>query len=260
MLVRRSLGSTLQKKLKENDMDYKELFNSDKVREVAQTICDLAKVCWDLQLSDSTGFSISHKITDNVVITDKTGTGFRRNKICPDDLILIDLDANFVYSSNTSDPRKAPVNVIIHLEGYKKSNAQSCIHWHDPFTNAFSCLELTIKPITLQSKLIGEVECVLVDDRAEKGENANQIAQISVPDGLHCRQDVFLVMKKVGGKVGEILHRRNEEFEKHGIVVTHFEHGLFSFGRNLNEAFDNGYRSVRNAQTTIYSKMLQMKP
>ena len=103
-------------------------------------------------------------------------------------------------------------------------------------------------------------EWLLVDDRAEKGENASQIAQISVPDGLHCRQDVFLVMKKVGGKVGEILHRRNAEFEKHGIVVTHFEHGLFSFGRNLNEAFDNGYRSVRNAQTTIYGRMLQMYP
>lgn len=240
-------------------MNYKKLFNSDEAQEIARTMCDLAKLCWDLRLSDTTGFSISHKITDNIVITDKTGTGFRRNNISPNDLILIDLDANFVYSPETSEKRRAPVNVIIHLEGYKKSKAKSCIHWHDPFTNAFSCLGLTIKPLTLQSKLIGEVECILIDDSEEKGWFAKKNIQISVPDGLHHRQDVFWVMKKVGEKTGEILQKRNSELEKHGIVITHFEHGLFSFGRNLNEAFDNGYRSVRNAQTIIYSKILQMK-
>ena len=84
--------------MRENSMDYKKLFNSDKTQETAHTICDLAKLCWDLRLSDTTGFSISHKITNNIIITDKTGTGFRRNNISPNDLILIDLNANFVYS------------------------------------------------------------------------------------------------------------------------------------------------------------------
>ncbi len=241
-------------------MNYQKLFNSSQVHEAAHTMCELAKVCWDLQLSDSTGFSISHKITDNIVLTDKTGTGFRRNKIFPKDLILIDLNANFIYSSDVSDTRKAPVNVVIYLEGYKKSSAQSCIHWHDPFTNAFSCLGLPIEPFTLQSKLIGKVECVLINDREEKEKNAENIMQISVPNGLHGRRDVFWVMKKVGEDVGHILKKRNDEFKKHGIVVTHFEHGLFSFGRNLDEAFDNGYRSVRNAQTIVYSRLLQPKP
>lgn len=158
-------------------MNYKKLFNSDETQETARTMCDLAKLCWDLRLSDTTGFSISHKITDNIVITDKTGTGFRRNNINPNDLILIDLDANFVYSPETSDKRRAPVNVVIHLEGYKNSKAQSCIHWHDPFTNAFSCLGLTINPLTLQSKLIGEVGCILIDDSEEKDWFAKKISK-----------------------------------------------------------------------------------
>jgi len=237
-------------------MNYRKLFYSDEVAEIAQNICNLAKTCWDLQLSDSSGFSISHRINNRIIISNKTGTGFRQNNIHPEDLILIDLNARFIYCPKPSDPKKAPTNIIIHIEGYNKSDAKSCIHWHDPFTNAFSCLGLSIEPFTLQAKLIGEVECILIDDYEEK-KNVEEVATISVPSGLHCRKDVYAIMKKVGEKAGEILQRRNEELKNHGIVVTHFEHGLFSFGRNLNETFDNGYRSVRNAQAIIYSKLLQ---
>ncbi|MEA2006989.1 MAG: class II aldolase/adducin family protein [Patescibacteria group bacterium] len=237
-------------------MDYDKLFKSDGVQAVASQICELARECWVLQLSDSTGFSISCDVGDNIVISDKTGTGFRRNRITPSDLIMIDLDANFIYSPDQSDTRKAPVNVVIHLEGFKKSDARACIHWHDPYTNAFTCLGKTIKPFTLQSKLIGDVECIVVDDREEKEAHLKEITQLIVPTGLHCRQDVYFIMKKVGIAMRRVLERRNEEFDKHGIVSTHFEHGLFSFGRNLGEAFDNGYRSVRNAQAIIYSRLL----
>ncbi|MEA3322921.1 MAG: class II aldolase/adducin family protein [Patescibacteria group bacterium] len=235
-------------------LSYKEIFNTNNT--VAVNICELAKICWDLQLSDSTGFSISCKITDDIIMTDKTGTGFRRNKITPTDLILIDLDGNFLFSPDKADTRKAPVNAVIHLEGYKVSDAIACIHWHDPYTNAFSCLQQNIPPFSLQSKLIGNVECIIVDDRKEKKQHEREICKLSVPSGLHSRKDVYFVMKKIGTKAGKILQRRNDEFQRHGIVITHFEHGLFSFGRNLDEAFDNGYRSVRNAQTILYSKLL----
>ncbi len=72
--------------------------------------------------------------------------------------------------------------------------------------------------------------------------------------------EFHFVMQQVGNKFGKILERRNEEFKRHGIVVTHFEHGLFSFGRHIEEAFDNGYRAVRNAQTIIYSRLLTNYP
>ncbi len=71
----------------------------------------------------------------------------------------------------------------------------------------------------MQSKLIGEVECILVDDSKEKKEVATKNMQISVPDGLHHRQDVFWVMKKVGEKAGEILQKRTSELEKHEPLV-----------------------------------------
>ena len=237
-------------------MSYRDLFYSQHVQEKAKDICEIAHECWRLGLSDTTGFSISCRVEEDIILTDKTGTGFRRNKISPQDLVLIDLDANFLYVPQ-EDGRMAPVNVVIHLEGFKSSDARACVHWHDPYTNAFTCLASDIHPFTLQSKLIGTVECIIVDDYKEKERNDEKYRRLIVPSGLHCRQDVYGVMRDVGTGVGEVLSRRNDEFAQHGIVVTHFEHGLFAFGRNLWEAFDNGYRSVRNAQTIIFSKMLQ---
>ena len=135
---------------------------------------------------------------------------------------MIDLDANFIYSPKKGDTRKAPVNVVIHLDGYKQCSAQGCIHWHDPFVNAFSCQGMSINPLTLQAKLIGEVPCVVVDDKMEKEKLKKEKININVPSGLHSRQDVYYVMKQVGKKVGKILNQRRNEFTKHGVVITHF--------------------------------------
>lgn len=242
-------------------MDYRALFKSHQVQYYAKIICELAQESWERNLSDSTGFSISQRIPGtDIVITDKSGTGFRRNKITPKDLILIDLDGELLYQPTKTNPRLAPVNVAIHLAGYRHSDAQGCIHWHDPFTNAFACYNKTIHPLTLQSKLIGDVPCVLVDDREQKSLRVKKNIEVNVPSGLHSRPDVYFVMEQVGAKVGKTLKKRNSEFARHGIVVTHYEHGLFSFGRHVEEAFENGYRCVRNAQTIIYSRLLKDYP
>jgi len=243
------------------DVDYKKYFDSDEVQKCARTICDLARECWERGISDSTGFSISQIIPEtDFILVDKSGTGFRRNKIQPSDLLLISREGELLYQPNFENPRLAPVNVAVHLEGYKASDAQGCIHWHDPFTNSFSTYGKTIHPLTLQSKLIGDVPCVIVDDREQKKQVISRGLPVHVPSGLHARPDVYFVMKQVGESVGAILSSRNGEFKRHGIVVTHYEHGLFSFGRSVEEAFENGYRAFRNAQTIIYSRLLTDYP
>jgi ribulose-5-phosphate 4-epimerase/fuculose-1-phosphate aldolase len=251
--------------MKSDDIDYERYFQSDEVQRIAKVICEIARECWDLGLSDSTGFSISQVIPGtDLVLVDKSGTGFRRNKITPDDLLLIDLDGNLVYQPNADNPRVAPVNVAIHLAGYKKSAARGCIHWHDPYTNAFAAQGMTIHPFTLQSKLIGDVPCVMVDDRKAKQayekDKEEGSGRLIVPDGLHCRSDVYAVMSQVGDEIGAVLEKRNSEFARHGVVITHFEHGLFAFGRHVEEAFENAYRSVRNAQAIIASQSLKNYP
>lgn len=242
-------------------MDYKKYFDSEEVQKHARIICELARECWELGISDSTGFSISQVIPGTeFVLVDKSGTGFRRNKIQTSDLLLIDKNAELLYRPDADNPRLAPVNIAIHLEGFKASDAKGCIHWHDPYTNAFSCYGKTIHPLTLQSKLIGDIPCVMIDDRKQKALAVETGDVPNVPSGLHCRADVFFVMKQVGEAVGTILKERNEEFERHGIAISHYEHGLFTFGRSVEEAFENGYRAIRNAQTIIYSRLLENYP
>jgi len=236
---------------------YKKLFNSKEIKKYAKSICNIAKESWMLGLSDSTGFSISQIIPNtNAILVDKSGTGFRWNRINKDDLLLIDLEGNLLYQPNDKNPRMAPVNCMIHLEGYKNSDAKSCVHWHDPYTNAFACSGKTIPPFTLQSKLIGDTPCIMVDDRKYKKYKEENNVKTNVPSGLHSREDVYYVMEKAGEEAGKILKQRNEEFQRHGIVITHYEHGLFAFGRNLEEAFDNAYRCYRNAQAIIFNRLL----
>lgn len=247
--------------MKRKAINYRNYFFSKEIQNYGRSICELTKECWDRGLSDSTGFSISQRIPNtNFILVDKSGTGFRRNKINSNDLLLIDLDGNLLFQPNAANPRLAPVNVVIHLAGYKSSDALGCIHWHDPFTNSFACYNRPIYPLTLQSKLIGDVLCINIDDRKEKKIMKKNKFCINVPSGLYARPDVYFVMDKVGIEVGKILSRRNEEFQRHGIAITHFEHGLFVFGRSVEEAFENGYRTFRNAQTIIYSQMLKNYP
>jgi ribulose-5-phosphate 4-epimerase/fuculose-1-phosphate aldolase len=239
----------------------KTYFEGEEIQKHARTICELTRECWERGLSDSTGFSISQVIPDtDYILVDKSGTGFRRNRITPYDLLLINREGELVYQPNNENPRKAPVNVAVHLEGYKASDARGCIHWHDPFTNAFACYGKTIHPLTLQSKLIGDVSCIIIDDREQKNTAREQNIVLPVPSGLHARPDVYFVMEQVGQKVASVLKQRNTELQKHGIVITHYEHGLFSFGRTVEEAFENGYRAVRNAQTIVYSRLLDQYP
>lgn len=241
-------------------MSYEELFYSDTVQEIARTVCDIARESWQLGLSDSTGFSISARIPDSsAILVDKSGTGFRRNKITPEDLLLYDINGDLLYQSvKSTNNRLAPVNTVIHLGGYKASDhLMGCIHWHDPFTIAFASQKMIIPPFSLQSKLIGEVPCIYINDRIEKERYSTEAPDLRVPTGIHARPEVLYVMNQVADAAIQFIRSKGSELEKHGIVITHYEHGLFSWGRSVDEAFENAYRSYRNAQAIIYSKVLQ---
>lgn len=242
-------------------MNYRELFHDNQTQSLAHVICELAAECWRLQLSDSTGFSISARIKGtDAILVDKSGTGFRHNQITPKDLILINEDGELLYADKNSDnDRLAPVNVAIHLAGYRTTPARGCIHWHDPWTIAFAAQGLSIKPYSLQSKLIGEVPCIKIDDRKLKAEYLAEKIKVEVPSGLHSRPDVYYVMEQVAVAAERILKSRVAELDKHGLVVTHFEHGLFAWGRSVEKAFENGYRSVRNAQAQLFSKLVDVQ-
>lgn len=48
-------------------------------------------------------------------------------------------------------------------------------------------------------------------------------------------------MNKVAEKAADIIMEKGDELEKHGIVISQFEHGFFAWGRTVDEAFENAY-------------------
>jgi ribulose-5-phosphate 4-epimerase/fuculose-1-phosphate aldolase len=190
-------------------------------------------------------------------LVDQSGTGFRRCKIGTGDLLVIDTDCNLVSDAPNGSLRKAPVNTAVHAEYYKTNPlARACIHSHAPYSQVFACLNLPITPFTLQSRIMGEVSCVFLEDDKLKKEFFEQNISLNVPTGLHSRSDVYYVMQQVAKKIAATLEPRNLEMEKHGLAATHYQHGIFVFGRNLNEAFDNLERIEANARAIILSKQL----
>lgn len=191
-------------------------------------------------------------------MVDQSGTGFRKCHVTTDDLLIIDENCELVEDAPNSARRKAPVNVVIHTEYYKANPlARVCVHCHAPYTQVFACRNLTIPPFTLQSKLMGEVPCEFLDDRKLKAEYVKEKGALTVPSGLHSRDEVFYVMKKVAEEVVRLLFQRSAEMENHGLAVNHFEHGIFVFGRNMGEAFDNLERAEANARAILLSSLLK---
>lgn len=47
------------------------------------------------------------------------------------------------------------------------------------------------------------------------------------------------------------LEPRRKELEKHGLAVTHYQHGILVFGRSLGETFDNLERAEANARALL---------
>jgi len=226
-------------------------------QESRSEMVDILKCMWDRGHANTTGVSISERLGERIIV-DQSGTGFRRCRITINDLLVINEACHLVEDAPNGSFRRAPTNVIIHTEYYKENLlAQACIHCHAPYTQVFACESRDIPPYTLQSKIMGEIPCIQVDDGALKEQFRQSQKSLIVPSGLHQRPDVFYVMSQVARKTIETLRPRNEEMKSHGLAVTHYQHGIFVWGRSLAEAFDNLERAEANARAIILSKHLR---
>jgi len=213
---------------------------------------DVLRCMWERGHANTTGVSISECSSDTRVVVDQSGTGFKRCKVTEDDLLVIDRECNLLEDAPNGSHRRAPVNVVIQTEYYKVNPlARACVHCHAPYTQVFACEGKAIPPYTLQALLMGEVPCVMSDDRAHKRAYHDASTQLTVPSGLHDRPEVYYAMLQVAKGVAEVLEPRRGELERHGLAVTHYQHGIFVFGRSLGEAFDNLERAEANARALL---------
>ncbi|MDP2651564.1 MAG: class II aldolase/adducin family protein [bacterium] len=222
--------------------------------EIRSEMVEILSCMWDRGHANTTGVSISERADGDRIIVDQSGTGFRRCKITEDDLLVINTEGDLLEDAPNGSQRRAPANVIIHTEYYKANSlARACVHCHAPYTQVFSCENKDIHPYTLQALLMGVVPCIAVDDRKLKSEFHRKEVSLSVPSGLHNRPDVFYVMREVARGVVKALEPRNDEMKIHGLAATHYQHGIFVFGRSLGEAFDNLERAEANARAILLS-------
>jgi len=229
-----------------------------KESEIRAEIIEILRCMWDRGHANTSGVSISERAEGDRIIVDQSGTGFRRCKITKDDLLVIDTEGNLVEDAPNGSERRAPANVVIHTEYYKANPlARACVHSHAPYTQVFSCEGRDIHPYTLQSMIMGVIPCIVVDDGALKREFRCGQTPLIVPSGLHDRPDVFYVMHEVAKGVVDALRPRNDEMKAHGLAATHYQHGIFVFGRNLGEAFDNLERAEANARALLLSRALR---
>ncbi len=213
---------------------------------------EILRYMWDRGHANTTGVSISERSSDDRIVVDQSGTGFKKCRITVDDLLVIDHECKLIEDAPNGSNRKAPVNVVIQTEYYKVNPlALACVHCHAPYTQVFACEGKAIPPYTLQALLMGEVPCVMSDDRAHKRDYHDRGLQLTVPTGLHDRADVYYAMLQVAKGVTTVLEPRRKELEKHGLAVTHYQHGIFVFGRSLGEAFDNLERAEANARALL---------
>lgn len=229
-----------------------------KESEIRSEIVDILHCMWDRGHANTTGVSISERTEMERIIVDQSGTGFRRCKITEDDLLVINSEGDLLEDAPNGSHRRAPANVIVHTEYYKANPlARACVHCHAPYTQVFSCEKRDIPPYTLQSMIMGVIPCIVIDDGELKEEFRRSNMSLSVPSGLHNRPDVFYVMREVARGVVNALKSRNDEMKTHGLAVTHFQHGIFVFGRSLGEAFDNLERAEANARAILLASTLR---
>jgi ribulose-5-phosphate 4-epimerase/fuculose-1-phosphate aldolase len=228
--------------------------------EARKKIIEILKDLWDRGHMNTTGVSISIRLDENRILVDQTGTGFRKARVTEGDLLIIDLEGGLIEPAPNTPEKRAPVNTAVHLAYYKVNpKAQACIHVHAPYSQVFACRGESIEPYTLQSTILGVVPCIQVDDAKYKEKFCRENVQIEVPTGLHARPDVYYVMREVASITASSLEPRNAELEKHGLAVMHYQHGIFVFGRNIDESFDNLERIEANARTIIMSRMMDKK-
>lgn len=223
-------------------------------------IVEVLRCMWERGHANTTGASISVRTHRGRIIVTETGAGFRRCKITENDLLVINEEGGLVEESRNGLSRCAPVNAVIHTEYYKANSlARACVHCHAPYTQVFSCEMEDIHPYTLQSKILGIVPCIRVDDGELKSAFNKQKLSIEVPVGIHDRTDVFYVMREVAKGVVAALEPRHQEMSAHGLAVTHFQHGIFAFGKSLGEAFDTLERAEANARAILLSVRIPKK-
>lgn len=209
-------------------------------------IDDLVK----FRLVDCTGGMLAMRCNDRHLLFSTSGESFRRWHSEVTDFVVTDNKGNLVEKHE----RGAAAGFLIALELLREFPlCNAVLHSHSEYSLAFAALDLPVAPAAHLMQTLGEVPCLRVEDQQIKDEYFRNPYPIEVPDAMDNRPEIVAVNLQLVPQIDKHFGHRKQELERHGLAFTAYQHGLYVFARNMDEAFNNLARVEASARTAIYS-------
>jgi len=200
-----------------------------KNKKIAESICKVAKLLYEKELTDLAGGNISVRDGNLIYINEVMSGPKYYWSISPDSIIVTDLCKIPVIGDVNLITREAPTHYMIY-QNFPDINA--VIHCHPLYPLVFASAHMNIPNVSEMSRvMIGEQPIEFIEE--------------TVPSS-----------KIQAKRVVENFKKRRKEKKDAALICTVPFHGLFVAGRNLNEALV--YVDIVNncAKLLIYRKLM----
>jgi len=205
------------------------------------------------RLLDCTGGLMALRCNADHLLFSVTGEAFRRWRAKLEDFIVTDNEGGVVEKHEHG----AAAGFLIVLELFKQFPlCNAVLHTHAEYSHAFAALDLGIPPASHLMQTLGEAPCLRVEDQRIKEEYFRRPYPVEVPAAMNYRPDIVAVNQQIVPQIKEKLGHRQHELEKHGLAFTTYQHGVYVFARNMDEAFNNLARVEASARTYIYGSLI----
>jgi L-fuculose-phosphate aldolase len=117
---------------KSSKADLEAFFNSAKLQELKEQICDIGRRLWQREYVDGNGGNIGIRVGEDLVLCTPTlvSKGFMK----PSDLCLVDLEGNQLAGG-----KRRTSEILMHLQIMKRQpKALATVHCHPPYSTGFA--------------------------------------------------------------------------------------------------------------------------
>ncbi len=197
--------------------------NKTKVELLKEKLCNYSRLAYQRGLVSGAGGNISIRIGDseNFLITP---SGVSLRCIVPDDLVIIDRKGNKISGSTKHKPSK---ETAMHLAIYNYClQVNAVIHLHPPYCIGFS---MNGKPLSL------------VTVTAEKNLHGISVVPKSYPGSE---------------ELTKYVTKKAREMELNANLILLIGHGIITFGKTIEEAFNTADLAEETAKISFINKVM----
>jgi L-fuculose-phosphate aldolase len=195
------------------------------VEETRDKIAELGRLMYDRFMTDSAGGNISARVGDLVCVT-AAGCGCdHRWRITAEQVLVTDLDGNVVEGEGKIS-REAKAHYALYRD-YAEGTA--VVHCHARNVLVFACAGMSLPPVLEATLKFGTIPVVPYAPA-----HSNELAE-----------HIAASMKGREGMIAKMA----------ALTIAPW-HGLFSFGKSLDAAFDAAERTEVNAMVALQGRLL----